>query len=122
MRRIAFLLLFAILACKQAEAPPRHEASMQQTLQSLRTAIAHFRDDNNRGPHSLEELVPRYLPRVPVDPVTGSATSWRLTTEESVQPSADFSSNTAAAPKAQILEIHSGAPGADASGKRWADY
>lgn len=120
-RGLAFFLLFALFACNR-ESTPDHAPSMQQTLGTLRSAIAKFRDDNGRGPHSLEELVPRYLTKVPVDPVTNSATTWRLTTEESVQPSADFSSSTAAAPAPQIIEIHSGASGNDASGKRWADY
>lgn len=120
MRWLAIALVLA-LSCNRAE-EPRHEAAMQQSLGSLRTAIAKFRDDNGRGPHSLNELVPRYLPNIPADPVTQSAETWRLTTEESVQPSADFSKTTAAAEPPQIIEVHSGAPGADASGKRWSDY
>jgi len=120
-RRLAVLLLFAIAACQRAETPD-HAATMREALTSLRTAAAKFRDDNGRGPHTLEELVPRYLDRVPVDPVTKSAATWRLTTEESVQPSSDFSTSTAAAPQPQIIEIHSSAPGNDASGKRWSDY
>lgn len=95
---------------------------MRDTLAQMRTALAHFKDDNGRYPHSLEELVPRYLPRIPADPVTQSAETWRLTTEESVQPSSDFSTRTAAAAKPQIVAIHSGAPGEDSSGKRWSDY
>lgn len=120
-RPLVFLVVFALFACHR-EAPPDHAPAMQQTLGTLRGAIAKFRDDNGRGPHALDELVPRYIARVPVDPVTNSAATWRLTTEESVQPSADFSSSTAAAPKPQILEVHSGAPGSDASGRRWSDY
>ena len=120
-RRLAVLLLFALVACHRAEQPD-HSAAMQQTLGSLRAAIAKFRDDNGRGPHALEELVPRYLAKVPVDPVTNSAATWRLTTEESVQPSADFSTSTAPAQPPQIVEIHSGAPGNDAGGKPWSTY
>lgn len=119
--RVAWFLLFALFACKR-ETAPDHAPAMQQTLGTLRSAIAKFRDDNGRGPHSLEELVPRYLARVPADPVTNSAATWRLTTEESVQPNADFSPGTAAASAPQIVEIHSGAPGADPNGKPWADY
>jgi hypothetical protein len=120
-RGLAFVLLFALFACNR-ETPPDHAPAMQQTLGTLRTAIAKFCDDNGHGPHSLDELVPRYLTKVPVDPVTNSAKTWRLTTEETVQPSADFSSSTAAPLPPQIIEIHSGAPGNDAGGRRWADY
>ena len=120
-RRLAFVLLFAAIACNRAEAP-RHEAAMQETVGELRTALAKYRDDNGRGPATLEELVPRYLTNVPADPVTKSNTTWRLTTEEVVQPSSDFSTKTAETPKPQIIAVHSGAPGVDASGKPWSDY
>ncbi|HYR28686.1 MAG TPA: hypothetical protein VEU30_09475 [Thermoanaerobaculia bacterium] len=120
-RRLAVLLLFAIAACQRAETPD-HAPAMQEALTSLRTAVAKFRDDNGRGPHALEELVPRYLDRVPADPITKLPTTWRLTTEESVQPSSDFSTSTTAPAKPQIVEVHSSAPGSDASGKRWSDY
>lgn len=120
-RGLALALLLAVIACNRAEAP-RHEAAMQQTLGTLRTAIAKYRDDSGRGPATLEELVPRYLASVPADPVTQSATTWRLTTEEVVQPNADFSTKTAEAVKPQIIAINSGAPGADANGKPWSDY
>jgi general secretion pathway protein G len=119
-RALAAVLLLA--ACAKEAPVVVHDAAMRDTLAQLRTAIAHFRGDNNRGPHSLEELVPRYLAKVPIDPVTGSPTTWRLTTEEAVQPSTDFSTKTAEAPKPQIIEIHSGAPGADSTGKRWSEY
>ena len=119
--RIAILMLIALIGCRAEE--PQHEAAMQQALTTARTAVARFRDDNGRGPHTLEELVPRYLTAVPADPVTGSPSTWRLTTEETVRPSTDFSSTeTAAPPKPEIVEIHSGALGTDRGGKRWSDY
>ncbi len=118
---LALMRLVTPVSCNRAETPD-HAPAMQQTLGTLRSAIAKFRDDNGRGPHSLEELVPRYVTKVPIDPVTNSAATWRLTTEETVRPSADFSSSTATPQPPQIIEIHSGAPGNDASGKPWADY
>jgi general secretion pathway protein G len=113
------ILLFA--ACTKKEQPV-HDAAMRDALAKLRTAIAHFHDDNGRHPHALDELVPRYLTAIPVDPVTNSAATWRLTTEETVQPSGDFSATAPPAPKPQIIEVHSGAQGADSTGKRWSDY
>ena len=119
-RRAVVFALVVALAC--AKEKPVHDAAMRDALGQLRTAIAHFHDDNEHGPESLQELVPRYLTRVPVDPVTNSADTWRLTTEETVQPSADFSATTAPKAKPQIIEVHSGAPGTDSAGKRWSDY
>lgn len=120
--RVMFLVAALLCAACGPDERVAHEQPMRDTLAQMRGALAKFKDDNGRHPHSLDELVPRYLPRVPADPVTGSATTWRLTTEESVQPSSDFSTSTAAVAKPQIIAVHSGAPGTDSSGKRWSDY
>jgi general secretion pathway protein G len=117
-----FVLIAALLLAACRNEHPVHDAVMRDTLNQMRTAIDHFHDDNGRYPHTLEELVPRYLTRVPVDPVTNSAATWRLTTEETVRPSADFSATAPPESKPQIIDVHSGAPGADSSGKRWSDY
>jgi hypothetical protein len=121
MRAAAALTVLVVLGCNRAEEVQR-EAQMKEALLALRTAMTHFADDNGRGPATLEELVPRYLARVPVDPVTGSAKTWRLTTQETVRPSRDFSTDTTPPPKPEIIEVGSGAPGTDRAGKRWADY
>lgn len=84
------------------------EAALRDDLAVMRNAIARFHKDNQRYPHSLEELVPNYLRRIPVDPLTNSAQTWRLTTEETVQPSADFTTSTAAT-ESYIIDVHSGA-------------
>jgi len=117
-------LLLAVLLCIacRSEERPVHDAAMRDTLAKMRTAITHFHDDNARHPHTLEELVPRYLAAIPVDPVTKSAMTWRLTTEETVQPSADFSATAAPPSKPEIINVRSGAPGADSTGRLWADY
>ena len=76
-----------------------------------------------RYPKSLQELVPKYIRTIPKDPITGSDTTWRVTTEETVQPNNDFVSG-AAAPNTEkyIVDVHSGASGKDANGVRFADY
>jgi hypothetical protein len=121
-RRAVVLLALALCAACGPDERVAHEGPMRDTLAQMRSALAKFKDDNGRYPHALDELVPRYLPRVPEDPVTKSATTWRLATEESVQPSSDFSTSTADAAKPQIIAVHSGAPGTDSTGKRWSDY
>src|SRR5688500_14410187 len=77
----------------------RRAAALQDHLNGMRKAIDEFRSVEGRYPRNLEELVPKYLRRIPVDPVTGSASTWRVTTEETVQPSSDFV--TATAPKSE---------------------
>lgn len=95
---------------------------LRQNLQTMRKAIGEFRAAEGRYPRDLAELVPKYLRAVPVDPVTRSATTWRVTTEETVQPSRDFTKETAPKSEKYIVEVHSGASGKDATGKPFADY
>ena len=118
-RALLFLALLA-LACRERYDPQR-DLALKQTLAQIRAAIAKYRADHGQHPPSLEALVPRYLPRIPADPVTGAA-DWRLTTEESVQPSADFTTDTSAAPPSVVVDVHSTAPGADRDGVPYANY
>jgi general secretion pathway protein G len=96
--------------------------ALQDNLATLRKAIDAFRAAEGRYPRTLEELVPKYIRRVPADPVTGSTTTWRFTTEETVQPSADFETTTTPKTEKYIVDVHSGASGKDATGKPFADY
>jgi type II secretory pathway pseudopilin PulG len=108
--RTAHVLLLALVcfACKQPEVKRDHSVALKQTLATMRGAIAAYRKDNGRYPRTLQELVPKYLPRIPVDPATGTATTWRLITEESVQPSSDFTTGTSAAAEPVIIDVRSG--------------
>jgi general secretion pathway protein G len=112
---LALLLVCTAVAtaCKEEKRVDR-DAELKKTLTEMRGAIDRFRQDNQRYPRSLDELVPKYLPRIPRDPITGSATTWQLVTEESVQPSSDFSTTaTAKTAPAQnapvVIDIRSGA-------------
>lgn len=97
------------------------DLALKNNLASMRSAIAAFRAEQGRQPHSLDELVPKYLPAIPSDPITG-APIWRLTTEETVQPSSDFQAPTGTAPASVIIDVHSGAPGADRDGVLYSNY
>ena len=98
-------------------------AVLHDHLATMRKAIDNFYAAEKRYPKSLQELVPKYIRTIPKDPITGSDTTWRVTTEETVQPNNDFVSG-AAAPKTEkyIVDVHSGASGKDANGVRFADY
>ena len=122
MKRSATLILALLLvvsACRE-KPDPRPEA-LRQTLATLREAIRHFHADNSRYPRTLEELAPKYIAKVPADPITNTA-SWRLITEESVQPSTDFQSDAPQAAAPVIIDVQSSAPGADANGTPYANY
>ncbi len=83
----------------------------------MRRGIVAYTKSHGRGPSTLHEA----MAHLPIDPLTHSATTWRLTTEETVQVD-DFTTSTAAAKRIEILEIHSGAVGRDGSGKRYSEY
>ena len=108
--RVAQVLLLALVcfACKQPEVKRDHSVALKETLATMRGAIAAFRKDNGRYPRSLHELVPKYLPAIPVDPATGTPATWRLITEESVQPSSDFTTNSSTAAEPVIIDVRSG--------------
>jgi hypothetical protein len=85
------------------------EALLRTQLADMRTAISDFRRENGRHPRSLEELVPKHLETIPVDPMTGSASTWRLTTEDVVAPNSDFMKSTPSESISSVVDVHSGA-------------
>ncbi|MBV8518297.1 MAG: type II secretion system protein G [Acidobacteria bacterium] len=112
-RFAAGIALLLAIACR--EHVDRRPETLRAMLAQMRAAIARFHHDTGRYPHALDELVPKYLPRVPVDPITNSAKTWRFDTEETVAPSADFTTAAAKSDTA-ITDVHSGA------GKPYSDF
>jgi len=61
------------------------EAVLKNNLFTLRTVIDEFTYDKQKAPQSLTDLVNEgYLRAVPVDPMTGSADSWRVVMEDAL--------------------------------------
>ena len=121
MRRCLALAL-VLFACGRAEREHHaREAAMQHDLMEMRKAIADFRADKQRGPHSIEELkTAKYLRDIPKDPLT-NAMDWRVTTATIVQND-DFASTAAPSAEPEVIDVHSRAPGRDASGKLYSEY
>lgn len=106
------------LACDRAERQrDANEAILRAQLAAMRTAIATYTKTHGHGPPALHEAVPS----VPIDPLTHSATTWRLTTEETVQ-SDDFTPGSATARRSAIVDVHSGAMGRDGRGRGYSEY
>ncbi|HUP62607.1 MAG TPA: hypothetical protein VNA69_19550 [Thermoanaerobaculia bacterium] len=109
--------------------------ALATSLTEMRAAITKYHSDTGRYPSTLQQLVPNYLRRVPVDPIT-NAQNWRYTTEETVTPSEDFIPERSgglqpaeddrlkpvATSRSVIIDVHSSAPGADPNGRAWSDY
>ena len=115
---IELMVVLACIGLLLAIAAPRYtqhvdqarEVALRQDLRQMRVAIDQFKADQARWPESLDELVTRgYLRSVPVDPVTGSAASWR------VAPAPGQGATG-------VADLHSGAQGTGQDGSDYASW
>ncbi|MBL0420159.1 prepilin-type N-terminal cleavage/methylation domain-containing protein [Ramlibacter sp. AW1] len=115
---IELLVVLAIVATLLLLVAPRYwghvdtakEAVLRDNLRGTREVIDKFYGDHGRYPDSLDELVDkRYLRALPVDPVTGSATTWTV-----LSPPAGY--------EGQVHDLRSGAPGTGKDGSSYADW
>jgi general secretion pathway protein G len=61
------------------------ESVLRNNLFTMRTVIDEYTFDKQKAPQMLEDLVREgYLRQVPVDPMTGSNTTWRVIMEEAM--------------------------------------
>lgn len=115
---IELLVVLAIVATLLMVAVPRYfqsvdhsrEVALKQSLAVMRDAIDKFHGDQGIYPESLEALVDkRYLRNVPVDPITGTSSSWLVI-----------------APKEQdagkVYNVKSGARGTATDGSNFEDW
>jgi general secretion pathway protein G len=82
---IEMLVVMAVMATLLAIAVPRYHASVEksreavlhQNLALLRETLDKYYGDKGKYPDALEDLVrANYLRRIPLDPVTGSDSTW----------------------------------------------
>ena len=101
-RAFAVLLLFTMICsnigCSHRQRL-RDEASLRESLFSLRTLIDQFTRDHQRRPTSLSELASGgYIKQIPIDPFTGKNDTWRIEKTD------------------EHIEIHSGSDGISSEG------
>jgi len=61
------------------------ESVLRQNLFTLRTVIDEYTYDKQKAPQSLNDLVQEgYLRQLPIDPMTGSSTTWKIIMEEAL--------------------------------------
>jgi general secretion pathway protein G len=115
---IELLVVLAIIATLLTIAVPRYyasldrskEAVLKENLYQLRDAIGKYYGDKGKYPESLEALASdKYLYRVPLDPITESATTWVLVPPPDTQ-------------KTGVYDVKSGAPGKALDGTDFATW
>ena len=115
---VELLVVLAILALLLSVAVPRYfgsldrskETVLKQNLFQVRESLDKYFSDNGKYPERIEDLVTRhYLRAAPVDPVTGSATTWV------VVPPRD-------ADKGRVYDVKSGAQGKGRDGIAYRDW
>jgi len=115
---IELLVVLAIIAVLLTLAVPRYfgsldkskEAVLREDLFQLRDAIGKYYGDKGKYPETLEALATeKYLRKVPVDPITESATTWVVVAPEDPQ-------------KGGVYDVKSGAQGKSSDGSVYAEW
>jgi general secretion pathway protein G len=115
---IELLVVMAIIALLLSLAIPRYfgslerskEAVLREDLFQLRDAIGKYYGDKGKYPDSLDALASeKYLRKVPVDPITESATTWVTVAPEDPQ-------------KGGVYDVKSGAQGKATDGTVYAEW
>src|SRR3569832_379076 len=88
---IELMIVMAIIGIIVSMAVPIYQKSiirskesvLKQNLFTLRTVIDEYTYDKQKAPQSLQDLVQQgYLRGIPVDPMTGSDSTWRVIMED----------------------------------------
>jgi general secretion pathway protein G len=91
------------------------ESVLHSNLTALRTVIDEYTYDKQKAPQALQDLVTEgYLRDVPMDPMTGNNTSWRIVMEDAVQ-SVDQT-------EPGIFDVHSGSDKTSLEGTPYSDW
>ena len=115
---IELLLVLAVIATLLTIAAPRYwasldhskEAVLKENLYQMRDAIGKYYGDKGKYPESLEALASdKYLYKVPLDPITESATTWIIVPPPDPQ-------------KTGVYDVKSGAPGKALNGTEFATW
>ncbi|HVY07905.1 MAG TPA: type II secretion system protein G [Burkholderiales bacterium] len=110
--------MLAILALLLGVAVPRYfgslerskETVLKENLFQVRESLDRYFSDTGRYPDRLEDLVARrYLRGAPMDPITGSTTTWIVVAPHDLD-------------KGSVYDIRSGAPGNAKDGSAYRDW
>ena len=108
-------IAMAVLLAQNPSQTREKEAVLKKSLYVLRQAMDKYTFDQHRAPQTLQDLVAKgYISAIPVDPMTGKTSTWRLVMEDP-RKSAD-----PGAPG--IFDVHSASNDAGSGGRRYSDW
>lgn len=84
------------------------ENALKYNLAQIRKAIDDYYADKQVYPPSLDDLVPNYMRKLPVDPITKSSDTWQIVYEETDPNASDWSSEYK---PPGVYDVKSGAEG-----------
>jgi general secretion pathway protein G len=91
------------------------ESVLANNLFTLRTVIDNYTYDKEKAPQSLQDLVTEgYLKNVPIDPITGDNSSWKIVMEDASQALNQSEPG--------IFDIHSGSDKMGLDGVAYAEW
>ncbi|MBZ5610657.1 MAG: type II secretion system GspH family protein [Acidobacteriia bacterium] len=120
---VELMIVMAIIAVLLSVAIPIYSRSITRSKESvlknnlftLRTVIDEYTYDKQKAPQTLQDLVSDgYLRTVPVDPMTGSADSWKIIQEDAT--------NTVNQTQPGIFDVRSGSDKISLEGTPYSDW
>ena len=101
------------------------EAVLKNNLKEIRDTLEKFYADKGHYPATLEELTPRYLKIIPIDPFMKNNTSWVAVFEEEgdeEKPGPAPGEGKEGESGPGIMDVHSAAPGKSIDGEPYASW
>jgi general secretion pathway protein G len=124
----AIIGILATMAVVQLRDTPRRakEAALKENLYVLRNVIDQYFTDKGKYPDSLQTLVTDgYVRKIPVDPMTGSDSSWVEVQADAALPAGDPAADTGAAGGdvgGGVADVKSGSDGVAIDGSRYSEW
>lgn len=124
----AIIGILASMAVVQLRQTPQRakEAALKENLYVLRNVIDQYFTDKGKYPDTLQTLVTDgYIRKIPVDPMTGSDTSWVEVQAEADQPAGDTGTDAGAGGGdvgGGVADVKSGSDGTALDGSRYSEW
>ena len=119
---VAIIGILATMAVVQLRQTPQRakEAALKENLYVMRNVIDQYFTDKGKYPDSLQTLVDDgYIRKIPVDPMTGSETTWVEVQAAGMEQGGDADSGE---DQGGIGDVHSGSDDSALDGTAYSDW